>query len=369
MRVIIAGGGTGGHLYPAIAVAEEIIKGDVSQKTKKSDILFVGTEQGIEKRVVPLEGYRIEFLRVEGFVGRSFRKKLKSLFLFVLSFKTAFQIIDRFRPKVVIGAGGYASLSIALMAKVLDIPVVVLEQNSIPGLANRIIGRFADAICVTYEESVSKFPKAKIYHTGNPVRDSIFKGDVQRARETFHVDPLKKTVFVFGGSLGAHAINRAIIDALPYMLDLRLYIQFIHQTGQNDFEDVKTAYQKAGFKSAVHQYIYQMADVYAISDLIICRAGATTLSEITALGKCAVLIPFPYAAANHQVKNAQRLESMNACKVILENHLTPESLARLIRQLIQDDDMRKEIARNASVLGKPDAAKKVSDIVFSLARR
>ncbi|MFQ3573407.1 MAG: UDP-N-acetylglucosamine--N-acetylmuramyl-(pentapeptide) pyrophosphoryl-undecaprenol N-acetylglucosamine transferase, partial [Thermodesulfovibrionales bacterium] len=265
MRIIIAGGGTGGHLYPAIAVAEEIIKNDTSKKTKKSDILFVGTEQGIEKKVVPLEGYNIEFLKVEGFVGKSLKKKLRSLFLFALSFITAFRIIDRFRPKVVIGSGGYASLTMGLVAKVFDIPVVILEQNSIPGLANRIMGRFADAICVTYEESIERFPKSRIYHTGNPVRDGIFKGDAQRGVETFKIDKAKKTIFIFGGSLGAHAINRAIIDTLPYLLDLRLYIQFIHQTGEKDFEEVRSAYQKAGFQSVVEKYIYQMADVYVIS--------------------------------------------------------------------------------------------------------
>lgn len=369
MRVIITGGGTGGHLYPAIAVAEEIIKSDTSKKTRKADILFVGTKQGIEKKVVPLEGYNIEFLRVEGFVGKSIWKKIKSLFLFVFSFITAFKIIDKFRPKVVIGSGGYASLTMTLMAKVFDIPVVILEQNSIPGLSNRIIGRFANAICVTYEESIQRFPQSRIFHTGNPVRDSIFNIDVKRAYETFQIDRTKKTIFIFGGSLGAHAINKAIIDTLPYLLDLRLHIQFIHQTGEKDFKDVKNAYQKAGFHSVVEQYIYQMADVYAISDLIICRAGATTLSEITAIGKCSILIPFPYAAANHQVRNAQRLEAMNACKVILENQLNPELLSKHIRQLIQDDDMRMSIERNASVLGKPDAAKRVAEIVFSLTRR
>ncbi len=364
-RYIISGGGTGGHLYPAIAVAEELLKQGLTRRNSKEDILFVGTSRGIEARVIPKEGYRIEFLNVSGFVGKSLPKKVIALCQFALSFKDAWRILQRFRPLAVIGSGGYASLTMTIAASLKGIPTIALEQNSVPGLANRLLGRFVDAVCVTYEESMAHFPKEKTFHTGNPIRSKILKAELNEALRLFPIDRTKKTVFVFGGSAGATAINNALIEALPYLLDLKLYIQFIHQTGEKDYERVKEHYKKAGFSAHVHRFIEPMAEAYALSDLLICRAGATTLSEITAAGKASILIPYPYAAANHQEKNALRLEALNAAKVIKERELTGEYLGATIRRLLIDTDQYIEIAKAASLFGKPEATEKVVSIIVS----
>ncbi len=369
MRFIISGGGTGGHLYPAIAVAEELIQRGLTGKKAKEDILFVGTEHGIEKNIVPREGYPIEYLHVTGFVGKSFLQKLRSLFQFALSFKSAFRILNRFRPKAVIGSGGYASLTVVICASLKGIPTIALEQNSVPGLSNRILSRFVDALCVTYEDSMSFFPAEKTFHTGNPIRTRILKTDIEEALKTFPVDRTKKTILVFGGSSGAISINSAIIDALPYMLDLKLYIQFIHQTGEKDFDRIKEHYKKAGFNALVYKFVHTIGEAYTVSDLLICRAGATTLSEITAAGKAAILIPYPYAAANHQEKNALRLEAINAAKVIKEKNLSGEVLASTIRKILIDSEEYKNMEKASYSLGKPEATEKVVNIITSLVNR
>ncbi|MCX8069837.1 MAG: undecaprenyldiphospho-muramoylpentapeptide beta-N-acetylglucosaminyltransferase, partial [Thermodesulfovibrionales bacterium] len=334
MRVIISGGGTGGHLYPAIAVAEQLLQIDLPKKIKKTDILFVGSEYGIEKKIIPQEGFQIELLNVTGFVGKSVIKRLKSLYHFMVSFRKAFSILNTFRPKIVIGSGGYASVTMLLSATMKGIPTIILEQNTIPGLANKILGKFVDIVCITYEESSTYFPKYKIFHTGNPIRSRILSVDTEQAYEIFPVDKNKKTIFVFGGSAGAHSINKAVFEALPYLLDLKLYIQFIHQTGDKDYEDAIAHYKMAGFHSLVYKFIDKIPEAYKISRLLICRAGATTLSEITVAGKPAILIPYPYAASNHQEKNALRLEALGAAKVIKEKNLSGEVLSNEIRRLI-----------------------------------
>lgn len=366
MRVIISGGGTGGHLYPAIAVAEQLLLTELPKKIKKQDILFVGSEYGIEKKIVPQEGFQIELLNVTGFVGKSFIKRLKSIYNFVLSFKKAFHILNIFRPKLVIGSGGYASVTMLLSATIKGIPTIILEQNTIPGLANKILGKFVDIVCITYEESSTFFPKHKIFHTGNPIRSKILSTNIQSAYEIFSLDSQKKTIFIFGGSAGAHSINKAVFEALPYLLDLKLYIQFIHQTGEKDYEDALQHYKNAGFHALVYKYIDKIPEAYKVSQLLICRAGATTLSEITVAGKAAILIPYPYAASNHQEKNALRLEALGAAKVIKEKNLNGETLASEIRRLIKNDDLLHAMELASSSLGKPDSAQKIVNIAMSL---
>lgn len=366
MRFILSGGGTGGHLYPAIAVAEELQRQGLA---KKEEILFVGTDQGIEKRVIPKEGYAIKYLKVSGFVGKPFLKKLLALFQFLLSFYTAFKILKRFRPDAVIGSGGYASLTMVIASSLKGIPTIALEQNSVPGLSNRLLGRFVDALCLTYEDSFRYFPKEKSYHTGNPIRAKILKKDIDKALELFPIDTTKKTILVFGGSSGAVGINSAVIDALPYLLDLKLYIQFIHQSGDRDFDRVTEQYKRCGFKALTYRFIDQIAEAYTLADLVICRAGATTLSEITVAGKAAILIPYPYAASNHQEKNALRLEAMNAAKVLREDSISGELLASVIREILIDTDKYKRMQEASSQLGKPDAAEKVVHIIDSLINR
>ncbi|HIJ59387.1 MAG TPA: undecaprenyldiphospho-muramoylpentapeptide beta-N-acetylglucosaminyltransferase [Nitrospirae bacterium] len=366
MRVIISGGGTGGHLYPAIALAEQLLQTVILKKIKKQDILFVGSEYGIEKKIVPQEGFQIELLNVTGFVGKSLFAKIKSIYKLLIAFQKTLKILNIFRPKIVIGSGGYVSIAMLLSAVMKGIPTIILEQNSIPGLANKILGKFVDIICITYEESSSFFPINKVYHTGNPIRSKILIAELESAYEIFQLDRQKKTILIFGGSKGAHSINTAVFEALPYLLDLKLYIQFIHQTGENDFEEAKEHYRKTGFHALVYKFIEKIPEAYKVSSLLICRAGATTLSEITAAGKASILIPYPYAASNHQEKNALRLEALGAAKVIKEKNLSGEVLAKEIRKLLNNEEELHAMELASSSIGKADAAEKIVSIALSL---
>jgi UDP-N-acetylglucosamine--N-acetylmuramyl-(pentapeptide) pyrophosphoryl-undecaprenol N-acetylglucosamine transferase len=364
MRVIIAGGGTGGHLFPGLAVAEELKNRDDS-----TEVIFVGTEYGIEARVVPREGYPIKFLRAEGLVGVSAVKKVKAIVMTFFSIVDSYKIIKTVRPDIVIGVGGYASGAAMLTAYFMSIPTMILEQNSIPGLTNKILGRFVRAVCITYQESISFFPKAKTFLTGNPVRMQILKGNIESAYRLFSLERGLFTIFIFGGSSGAKSINMAIVDALNNMYDLKDKIQFLHQTGIRGYENIREAYRKSGFKGTITPFIYQMGEAYAVADIVISRAGATTLAELTALGKPAILIPYPYAAGQHQELNARKLLEMGAAKMIRDSELKGESLANSIREMYTNETMRAEMQRNSRSVGRPEACARVVDIAMSLVKQ
>jgi len=364
MRVIIAAGGTGGHLFPGLAVAEELKTRDAL-----TEVVFVGTEYGIEARVVPKEGYPIKFLRAEGFAGVSAEKKIKAMVKGFFSIIDSYRIIKAVRPDIVIGLGGYASGGILFVAFLMSIPTMILEQNSIPGLTNKILGRFVNSICITYQESSSSFPRAKTFLTGNPIRMQVLKGSTESAYRLFSLEKGLFAIFVFGGSSGAKSINMALVDALPYLYDLRDKIQFLHQTGLRDYEYIRDAYRKSGFKGTITPFIYQMGEAYAVADIVISRAGATTLSELTALGKPALLIPYPYAAGNHQELNAKKLLEMDAAKMMLDRELKGETLAQHIRELYMNETMRIEMHRNSRALGRPEACSKIVDLAMSLIKQ
>jgi UDP-N-acetylglucosamine--N-acetylmuramyl-(pentapeptide) pyrophosphoryl-undecaprenol N-acetylglucosamine transferase len=361
MRVIIAGGGTGGHLFPGLAVAEEFKRRDPS-----TEVVFVGTEHGLEARVVPREGYPIKFLRAEGLIGVSFRKKVKAVVNMFFAALDSYRIIRTINPDIIIGVGGYASGIIVLLSFFMSFPTMIMEQNSVPGFTNRHLGKFVDSICITYQESISSFPKEKTFLTGNPVRMQIHKGSVESAYKLFPLERGLFTVLIFGGSSGAGSINRAMVEALSYLQDLKDSIQLLHQTGTADFEVIRDAYRRAGFKGIVAPFIYQMGEAYAVSDIVVSRAGATTLAELTALGKPAVLIPYPYAAGNHQELNARKLLEMGAAKMILDSELTGEVLAGGIRELYSSEKLRVEMHRNSESVGRPEACGRVVDIAMSL---
>ncbi len=364
MRVIIAGGGTGGHLFPGLAVAEEFKNRDAS-----TEVIFVGTEFGIEARVVPREGYPIKFVRAEGLVGVSAVKKIKAAIKMFLSVIDSYKIIKAVRPDIVIGVGGYASGAIVFLAFLLSIPTIILEQNSVPGLTNKVLGRFVDTVCITYQESIPFFPKTKTFLTGNPIRMHIFKGNIGAGHKLFSLGEGLFTVFVFGGSSGASSINTALVDALNHLRDLKDKVQFLHQTGQRDYETVRNAYRRADFKGTITPFIYQMGEAYAVADIVISRAGATTLAELTALGKPAILVPYPYAAGNHQEMNARKLKGISAAKMILDSELKGEILADSIRELYMNEAIRTEMQKNSRSVGRPDACAKVVDIAMSLVKQ
>ncbi|MGE5239451.1 MAG: undecaprenyldiphospho-muramoylpentapeptide beta-N-acetylglucosaminyltransferase [Chloroflexota bacterium] len=364
MRVIIAGGGTGGHLYPGLAVAEAF-----KEQEAAKDILFVGTEHGIEARVVPKEGYPIKFVKAEGVAGKNIARKVRALFVFVLSLKDSGAIVRTFRPDIVIGVGGYASAGAVCAAWWQKVPTMILEQNSVPGLANRILGKMADAVAVTYQESLPFFPDGKTFLTGNPVRKGIVRKETRSAHRIFSLVNERFTVLVFGGSAGARSINRAMAEALPYLQGLRGRIQFLHQTGERDHAEVAAAYRAQGFQGTVVPFIYQMAEAYAAADLVICRAGATTLAELTAVGKPSILVPYPYAAANHQEHNARKLEDMGAARMIRDRDLSGRVIASAIEELYNDENLRKEMQRASTAFGKVDAAERVVAVAMSLLAR
>ena len=361
MKILIAGGGTGGHLFPAVAIAQEF-----KMKDNSARILFVGTEKGIESRVVPREGFEIRFISAEGLKGRGILKKVKSVCKIPIGIMQSIKILKDYKPDIVIGVGGYASGPIGIASVLLGYPLVIQEQNLFPGVTNKILGRFAGLIFTSFEETEKFFNKEKVHLTGNPIRKGIAESESEdkEFELKFHakvsnLKPLKFTLLIFGGSQGAHSINKAMVDGLEYLAKFKDSIFVIHQTGVTDLEFVKKSYEKIGFESEVVPFINNMADSYKKADLIICRAGATTISEITACGKAAVLIPFPFAANNHQEMNALVLKENGAAEMIIEKDLNGEMLANKILFLMQSRTRLLEMERESKKMGKPDAAKEI----------
>lgn len=364
MKVIIAGGGTGGHLFPGIALATYIMS-----KYSDSEVIFVGTEKGLESKIIPKLGYELKFISARGFVGKSINDKVKSILKLLKSISECKNIISYFSPDIVFGVGGYASLPMVFISALKKIPTVILEQNTVPGLANKILGKFADAISITYPETMDYFPKEKVYLTGTPIRKEILFGNRERALEIFNLEEGRLTLLIFGGSLGARKINKAITEGLSYLIPLKERIQIIHQTGEADYEWVAKEYKNFFFKATVLPFIYNMTEAYAVADLIVCRAGASTVAEITALGKASILIPYPYAAYNHQETNARRLLSRGACEMILDRELNGEIISEKINRILTNPQIKKEIEMASLAFGKINATEKILEIGESLMRR
>jgi UDP-N-acetylglucosamine--N-acetylmuramyl-(pentapeptide) pyrophosphoryl-undecaprenol N-acetylglucosamine transferase len=363
MRIAIAGGGTGGHVFPGIAVAKKLQKeiDDIS-------VMFIGTPEGIEANVVPKEGFDISFIRSEGIVGRSISERLRSTAKVPLSFKDSYKILKKFKPDIVLGVGGYCSGPVLLAACMMKIPTIIHEQNTIPGLTNKILGKFVDLVAVTYYESIGFFPKDKTHLTGNPVRDDILQGNRERGYRTFRLDKNLFTIFVFGGSSGAHKINNSMCESLVYLKDFKDHLQFLHQTGEKDFDFVREFYHKHGFKGTVIPFTYDMGDAYAVADLVISRAGATTLAELTACGKPAILVPYPYAAGDHQRGNAEKLWDLGASQMILDKELNGRSLFLMIKQLFDHPDIMTEMEKVSRTIGKPEAIQKIVELIIRLVK-
>jgi UDP-N-acetylglucosamine--N-acetylmuramyl-(pentapeptide) pyrophosphoryl-undecaprenol N-acetylglucosamine transferase len=309
MNVIIAGGGTGGHLFPGIAVAREI-----QRRQPASRILFVGAEQGIETRIVPKEGFELRTLPVGGIKGLGAVRQVRNLMGMVSGFFKARSILRQFKPDVVIGVGGYASFPMLSAATVGRYPRVIMEQNAIPGLANRVIGRWTDFAAVTDERTQSYFGTRAVV-TGNPIRPE-FKTIPQKLHSTPY------TILIFGGSQGAQSINRAILEALDELAALRDRLRFVHQTGERQLEDVKKGYSSKGFQADVRPFFNNFYEQYAAADLIIARSGATTVAELKAAGRAAILIPFPFATDDHQTKNARAMADQKAAVLISNSELS-----------------------------------------------
>jgi UDP-N-acetylglucosamine--N-acetylmuramyl-(pentapeptide) pyrophosphoryl-undecaprenol N-acetylglucosamine transferase len=266
-----------------------------------------------------------------------------------------------------VGTGGYASVGAVLAARLMRVPTLIMEQNVVPGAANRFLGRVVDAVAATYQESLQFFPKPKTYFTGNPVRAAMVKAERDSSYGLFGLEPGVFTVSVFGGSSGARSINNAVVNSLNYLMDLREKLQFLHQSGEQDYQSVREAYRKSGFTAMVAPFVHQMPEAYAVADLVVSRSGATTLAELTALGKPAILIPYPHAGL-HQEFNARKLEELGAARMIKDRELSGERLAAEIRKLMENEADMAEMSARSSAVGKPDAAQRVAELAESLAR-
>jgi UDP-N-acetylglucosamine--N-acetylmuramyl-(pentapeptide) pyrophosphoryl-undecaprenol N-acetylglucosamine transferase len=355
MRVILAGGGTGGHLFPGLAVAREF-----QQRDATTEILFVGTAQGIEARVLPREGFKLETIPVKGLKGRGWRGLRDSLYGIPASLLESRAIIKRFQPNFIIGLGGYASGPLLLAGKLSDIRCAVMEQNLRPGFTNKILGRWADRVFTSYRESKSYFHGGRVVETGNPVRWSKLP---EAAKDE------KFTLLVFGGSAGAHRINVTFVEALERLRDLAPLVRVIHQTGQADFASIKEAYGPLSFEAEVLPFIDRMDEAYARADLVLCRAGATTVAELTAFGKAGILVPYPYAIYDHQRWNAKALHDRGAAEMILDQELNGENLAARIRAYLSDPGLIQRMEKAARSIGRPEAAARIVDECYGVIGR
>jgi UDP-N-acetylglucosamine--N-acetylmuramyl-(pentapeptide) pyrophosphoryl-undecaprenol N-acetylglucosamine transferase len=356
--VLIAGGGTGGHLYPGIAVAEELRRRDAA-----TTVSFVGTTRGLESRVIPSLGLPLDVIRSAGLKGKSAAAFLRGLALLPFSALDAWGVISRRRPDVVVGVGGYSSGPVLLLAAMRRIPTLVMEQNTAPGFTNRVLARWVRAAAVSYEETLRYFPAVGVV-TGNPVRQEFLErggGDEPR--------PANGTVrvLIVGGSQGARAVNDAMLAAAPVLARHAARLAITHQTGERDLARVRAGYAAAKCEATVEPYFHDMHARMTAADVVISRAGASTLAELTILGKTMVLVPLPTAADDHQRKNAAALARAGAAEVVEERDLTGERIAGLVTALAGDPDRRRRMAAAAGALGRPDAAARVADRVVQLA--
>lgn len=354
MRVILAGGGTGGHLFPGLAVAHEF-----QRRNPMTEILFVGTEQGIEARILPREGFRLETIPVRGLKGRGLRGILEALYGVPAGLLRSLRIIRKFRPDFVIGLGGYAAGPFLIATRLRRIRCAIMEQNLRPGFTNTMLAHWVDRIFTSYRDSTTYFPAAKVVETGNPVRWRTLpareKGD-------------RFTLLIFGGSAGAHRVNLAVIEALRQLTDFASELRLIHQTGAADFPLIQEAYAALPFEADVLPFIERMDEAYARADLVVCRAGATTVAELTAFGKAAILVPYPYAIYDHQRWNAKALADHGAAEMILDLELSGDKLAVRIRAYMSDRAQVQSMARAARALGRPEAAARIVDECCALVR-
>jgi UDP-N-acetylglucosamine--N-acetylmuramyl-(pentapeptide) pyrophosphoryl-undecaprenol N-acetylglucosamine transferase len=360
VKLVVAGGGTGGHLFPGIAVAEEFLARD-----KKNEALFVGTERGIEARILPRLGFRLAIISATGIRGKSGFSQIKGLAMLLYGYAQARQILKEYRPDRVLGVGGYASGPVVLAAGGMRIRRFIHEQNAIPGFTNKFLARFSEEVFVSLEESEQFFPGEKTLLTGNPIRKEILaafaqeNNDAQHAARSTQHDPFR--LLVFGGSAGAHSINQALVAALPLLSRYRERLVITHQTGENDLAEVREGYERMGFRAEAIPFIDNMAAAYGVTDLIVCRAGATTVAEVTACGKPCIFIPYPYAVDDHQRRNAEALLKKGAGFMLLDRELSGESLAQLIMDLVDNPERIEEAGRNARNLARLDAARVIVD--------
>ena len=355
MKVLIAGGGTGGHVYPGIAIAEEL-----RRLRPEAEVIFVGGRRGVEALAVPESGFPIRFILTRGFPRRAWWRWPAALLANVAGLIQALVVVWAERPDVVLGTGGYVSGPVAFAAFLLRRPLILQEQNSIPGLANRLLAPLAREVHLSFTEARGYFArKDNLKITGNPVRAYVLGGDKATAIREFGLTEGRPTVFVFGGSRGAHRINEAALEAMR-KLKGRVDIQFILQTGRDDFDWARDTAEREQLPARVLPYLREIQLAYAVADLVVCRSGAMTLAEIAACGTPSLLVPYPHAAHNHQEVNALNLVERGAAGMILDRELNGERLAREIAHLLADRQALSKMSANARTFARLDAAERLA---------
>lgn len=356
MRVVLTGGGTGGHIYPALAVAREI-----SRQSPQAAFLYIGSKKGLEAQIVPREGIPFQSVQISGLKRKLSLDNLKTLWHFLRAVSESKRMLKEFRPDVVIGTGGYVCGPVVYAAAKLGIPTMIHEQNVVPGLTNKFLARSVTKVAVCFEESIALFPASKTVLTGNPRATEVMHGNKQAGRSFLGVDADKRIVLIFGGSRGARAINEAVLSIVEQLGELdRTHIVYV--TGEVHFKTISEELEKRGpvpRNMTVLPFVHNMPDVLAATHILVGRAGASTLAEITALGVPAILIPSPYVTNNHQEKNARGLERAGAARVLVERELTGESLLSLLTKLLDDQKTWEEMQKSSLALGMPDAATKI----------
>lgn len=361
LKVVMAGGGTGGHLFPGIAIAREFMA-----RNSATRIIFVSTGNRLEKAVLSKAGFDLRSIQVAGIKGRGIWNQIKSVLKIPGATLAAVGLLKKFSPDLTVGLGSYSAGPVVIGAWLMRIPIAIHEQNILPGITNRILARFADRIYISFENTKSRLNPQKAHWTGNPVRQELLEsvgrpkdGTAQANRQS------RFTVLIIGGSQGAHRINMAMIEALEHLQNAER-LHFVHQTGEADEAAVSNAYRENKVSAEAQSFFDDMAAQYRQADLIICRAGATTVAEITALGKAAIFIPFPYAADNHQMLNAADLAKDGAAEIIVEKELNSKLLSQKIEHYRDHPQALEDMATKARGYGKPEAAKNIVDDCYRL---
>jgi UDP-N-acetylglucosamine--N-acetylmuramyl-(pentapeptide) pyrophosphoryl-undecaprenol N-acetylglucosamine transferase len=356
VRGIIAGGGTGGHLHPGLAIAREICR-----RSENAELLFVTGRRKMELDILNRTGFLQASIDVEGLKGRGWFKGLRALVKLPLSFFQSFSIIRGFSPNIVIGVGGYSAGPVCVLSRLMGIPSAIHEQNSYPGLTNRILCRVVDKVFISFEESRAHFPGGSLLLTGNPILEEFLAGNTKSGEKNQIF-----TILIVGGSQGAHAINRSMVETLKILKERGKVPGVIHQTGETDYKEVVEAYRREGVKGEVLPFIEDMGRAYSQADLVIGRAGAATVSELAALGKPSILIPYPHAANRHQETNAQMLVRAGGAEMMLEETLSGQRLAESLMRYMNDRPALTEMGQRAKKVGRGDAAGIIVDQLMEM---
>jgi UDP-N-acetylglucosamine--N-acetylmuramyl-(pentapeptide) pyrophosphoryl-undecaprenol N-acetylglucosamine transferase len=354
LRVIIAGGGTGGHIIPGLAIARAL------QSQYSAEVMFIGTARGLEGKLVPQAGFELKLVTVGALKGVSVARRLRTLFDLPRAIFAAGKMIRDFKADVVIGVGGYAS-GPAMMAAILKgVPTLAFEMNVVPGFANRVVARMVSASAVHFEETKQYFRNARV--TGVPVRKEFFESGPKHESQ-------RPTILVTGGSQGARAINRVFRDAAPELMRRVPGLHIVHQTGERDFEETRNAYEKSGIEAEVSPFIADMPATFGRADILLCRSGASTVAEVAAAGKPAIFVPFPFATDDHQKRNAQALATKGAALLIPESELTVERIANEVSSMISSERQLAEMSAAARALSHPQAAEEIAALAAELVER